>query len=56
MNSVEISSIDSSRFHDLQHVAWKSYVRIKHHSEILDTLCWWDLISKNTDWEDKVGL
>ena len=49
MNSVEVSSVNSGRLYDLLHKAWESEARIEHHSEVLNTLCWWDLITKYID-------
>ena len=31
-------------------------IGVKHHSEVLDTLCWLDLITKNIDWKVRKEL
>ena len=31
-------------------------IGIKHHSKVLDTLCWRDLITKNIDWKVRKEL
>ena len=32
-------------------MVWESEVRVEHNSELLNTLCWWDQITKYIDWE-----
>ena len=48
--------MNSSGLYDLWHMVREGEIGIRHHSEVLDTLCWRDLITKNIDWKVRKKL
>ena len=47
MNSVEVSRMNSGGLYDVWYMVREGEIGIEHHSEVLNTLCWWELITKN---------